>query len=168
VNATQLLRQSRLRSVVTATGIAASILLTGGCQSADDVPTITPVPGAASSADPAVAVAAQTTLVCGAINRAKAQFFAGAMSSGGGDPDKALVKGLTTLSTLMKAQLPNATDPALRAALEETAAAADAYAAAPNPAKADDGPFEKAGKKLDTACRPAASVTGSATGDSAN
>ena len=156
-------------TTATATGIAASILLTGGCQSADDVPTITPVPGAASSADPAAAaVAAQTTLVCGAINRAKAQFFAGAMSSGGGDPDKALVKGLTTLSTLMKAQLPNATDPALRAALEETAAAADAYAAAPNPAKADDGPFEAAGKKLDTACRPAASVTSSATGATAN
>ena len=159
-------------TTAAATGIAASILLTGGCQSADDIPTITPVPGATSSADPAAdpaaAVAAQTTLVCGAINRAKAQFFASAMSSGGGDPDKALVKGLTTLSTLMKAQLPNATDPALRAALEETAAAADAYAAAPNPAKADDGPFETAGKKLDTACRPAASVTSSAPGATAN
>jgi hypothetical protein len=156
VNATQIFPQSRLRSVAAATGIAASILLTGACQSTNDASTITQVPSAGSSADPAAAVAARTMVVCAAINQAKAQFFASAMSSGGRDTNKALVDGLTTLSTLMKAQVPNATDPALRAALEETAAAADAYAAAPNPAKADDSPFAKAGSKLDKACKPAA------------
>jgi hypothetical protein len=141
---------------VAIAGLAVVVLLAGACQSAGNAPTASQTPSAAPSAADA---AAATATVCAAFSRAKDDFTASAVASAGvGDSTAALKEALTKFTAVVKGQIPVATDPRLRAALQETATAAEAYAAAPDLAGADDGPFAKAGAKLDGLCEPAASA----------
>jgi hypothetical protein len=153
VNATQKSPSRQLRWALTAGGVAASIVFAGGCESSDSAPSATASPSPPTGAAPGADVQAQTRLVCQAINRSKGDFFRNVAE--GKDPSRVLVDAMKTFSASLKAQAPKATDPALATALREAAAAADAVAAAPDPEKADEAPFQEAGTKLDKICADA-------------
>ena len=137
----------------TVAAAAASILFLTGCGPAESA-----APGAAASTGTTAGLADSCKTVDASFRAMLASLLKNAIpSEGAGNADEhaASRKALTDYAGAARSQAAAVADPALRAALEEHATAADKLSRATDPTALDDPGFEAASGAIEKICEPA-------------
>ncbi|MEV6370277.1 hypothetical protein AB0L86_25675 [Micromonospora musae] len=151
----------RLRTLGSLTVLAALGALAAGCETSTEPDAAGSAPSSAAAASPTVDLAANKKTVCEAGLQAVKAGFGGMADDAIAQIDKPVSKAeedrlirahYTTIVTGLKAQAPQAADPAVRTAFENLAGAIEQRMADKKPMEVDEPSLTKPIEAFDTAC----------------